>query len=126
MKRTRFSRTANCRFWFVTDVLTSMQMADLEVGGLNRGLASNGVRSALECIRGVARVTVLPDMHHVSVTYDAFRVSPDQFETAVRVMGCGVESMVLMPLPLKNEVMGPVEPAFPIAEPRSDFSNPRP
>ena len=103
-----------------------MQMADLEVGGLDRGLASNGVRSALECIRGVARVTVLPDKHHVSVTYDAFRVSPDQFETAVRVMGCGVASMALMPLPHEDEVIRPVKPAFPIAEPRTDFSNPRP
>lgn len=103
-----------------------MQMADLEVGGLDRGRASNGVRSALECIRGVARVTVLPDKHRVSVTYDAFRVSPLQLETAVRVMGCGVESMVLMPLPPEDEVIHPVEPGLLIAELRSDFPNPRP
>jgi hypothetical protein len=29
------------------------------------------------------------------VTYDAFRVSPQQFKTAVRVMGCEVEGMVI-------------------------------
>ncbi len=103
-----------------------MQMADLEVGGLDRSRASSGVRSALECIRGVARVTVLPDEHRVSVTYDAFRVSPDQFETAVRVMGCGVERMVLMPLPPGDEVRHPVEHALLIVEPRTDFPNPRP
>ncbi len=103
-----------------------MQTADIKVGGLDSVRASNGVRSALECIRGVARVTVLPDEHHVSVTYDAFRVSPLQFETAVRVMGCGVESMALVPLPPEDEVRHPMEPALPIAVPRTDFSNPRP
>ena len=69
---------------------TSMQTVDMEISRLGSGLASRGVRSALECIRGVAQVRMVPNERYVTVTYDAFRVRPRQFETAVRVMGCEV------------------------------------
>ena len=72
-----------------------MQTADMKVGGLDRGLASVGVRSALECIRGVAEVRMARNECCVSVIYDAYRVHPRQFETAVRVMGCEVECLDL-------------------------------
>ena len=69
---------------------TLMQTMNMEIRGLVSEPAKRGVRSALECIRGVARVRIGPDERHVSVTYDAFRVSLRQFNTAVRVMGCEV------------------------------------
>ena len=72
---------------------TSMQTVDMQISGLGSGSASRGVRSALECIRGVAQVRIVPNERYVSVTYDAFRVRPRQLETAVRVMGCEVERM---------------------------------
>ena len=72
---------------------TRMQTVDMEISGLGSGLASRGVRSALECIRGVAQVRMVANERYVSVTYDAFRVRPRQFETAVRVMGCEVERL---------------------------------
>ena len=73
---------------------TSMQTVDMEINGLESGLASRGVRSALECIRGVAQVRMVPNERHVTVTYDAFRVRLRQFETAVRVMGCELDRVV--------------------------------
>lgn len=76
-------------------MLTSMQTADLEVSGLGSRPASRGVRSALKCIRGVAQVRMVPNRRGVTVTYDAFRVSPHQFETAVSVMGCEVERLAV-------------------------------
>jgi len=72
-----------------------MQTVDMKVGGLDCGLASAGVRSALECIRGVAEVRMARNERCVSVIYDAYRVHPRQFETAVRVMGCEVERLDL-------------------------------
>jgi hypothetical protein len=76
-------------------IRTSMQMADMEINGLGCGSASRGVCSALNCIHGVARVRMLPDQPCVTVIYDAYRVSPQQFETAVRVMGCEVEHLIV-------------------------------
>ncbi|HWH46464.1 MAG TPA: hypothetical protein VN664_01595 [Burkholderiales bacterium] len=72
---------------------TSMQTVDMEIRGLDSAPAERGVRSALECIRGVAQVRIVPNERRVSVTYDAFRVSPRQFKTAIRVMGCEVAHM---------------------------------
>lgn len=77
---------------------TSMQTMNMEIHGLSSGPAARGVRSALECIRGVTQVRIMPNERHVTVTYDAFKVSPQQFKTAVRVMGCEVERMA-MPTP---------------------------
>jgi len=72
-----------------------MQTVDMKVGGLDSGQASTGVRSALECIRGVAEVRMARNERRVSVIYDAYRAHPRQFETAVRVMGCEVERLDL-------------------------------
>ena len=80
-------------------MLTSMQTVDLEISGLGSGPASRGVRSALNCIHGVAHVRMVRNRRHVTVTYDAFRVSPHQFETAVSVMGCEVEHLIVRALP---------------------------
>ena len=44
---------------------------------------------------GVAQVSMAPDKRSVTVTYDAFRVSAHQFETAVRVMGCEIERLFI-------------------------------
>jgi copper chaperone CopZ len=74
---------------------TSMQTMNMEIRGLGSVPAARGVRSALECIRGVAQVRIVPNERYVTVTYDAFRVSPQQFKTAVRVMGCEVEGMAI-------------------------------
>lgn len=71
----------------------SMQTVELEIGGMDSDRACRGVRSALNCIRGVARIAMEPHTRGVTVTYDAFKVAPRQFETAVRVMGCEVEHM---------------------------------
>lgn len=76
-------------------MLTSMQTADIEISGLASGSAARGVRSALKCIHGVAQVSMALNEHYVTVTYDAFRVSPSQFETAVSVMGCEVERLII-------------------------------
>jgi hypothetical protein len=79
-------------------MLTSMQTADPEVSGLGSGPASRGVRSALKCIRGVAHVRMVRNKRHVTITYDAFRVCPHQFETAVSIMGCEVEYVAVRTL----------------------------
>ena len=73
---------------------TSMQTVNMEIRGLGSEPAARGVRSALECIRGVAQVRIVPE-RHVTVTYDAFRASPQQFKTAVRVMGCEVACLTI-------------------------------
>jgi hypothetical protein len=87
-------------------MLTLMQTVDMEISGLGSFPASRGVRSALECIHGVAQVKMIPNERHVTVIYDAFRVSPHQFETAVRVMGCEVERLIVRALhaPAMDEV----------------------
>jgi len=69
---------------------TRMQTVQMRVQGLGISGTVRGVRSALECIRGVERVTLAPDNPCVTVTYDAHCVRPAQFATAVRVMGCEV------------------------------------
>jgi hypothetical protein len=73
---------------------TRMQTVEMQIRGLSSGPVSAGVRSALECIRGVEQVRMVPNEQYVTATYDAFMVRPRQFETAVRVMGCEVERLV--------------------------------
>ena len=69
---------------------TLMQTMNMEIRGLGSERTVRGVRSALDSIRGVAQVRIVPNERFVTVTYDALRVSPEQFKTAVRVMGCEV------------------------------------
>jgi cation transport ATPase len=78
---------------------TSMQTVSMEIRGLGSEPAVRGVRSALECIRGVAQVRMVPNERVITITYDAFRVSPQQFNTAVRVMGCEVARL---PIPTSD------------------------
>ena len=95
---------------------TSMQTVDMEISGLGSGPASRGVRSALNCIHGVAQVSMVPNERYVTVTYDAYRVSPHQFETAVRVMGCEVERLIVRTL------HAPAADKVPAANPSSPAS----
>lgn len=70
---------------------TRRQTADIRIGDAD-GRAS-GACSALRCIRGVEEVGVELHMRHITVIYDALRVSPRQLEKAVRVMGCVIECL---------------------------------
>ena len=73
---------------------TRMQTVQIQIEGLGVSGTVRGVRSALECIRGVERVAMAPNDDRITVTYDAHTVRPAQFATAVRVMGCEVGHMV--------------------------------
>jgi len=72
---------------------TLRRTADIRIGVAEAGGTATGACSALKCIRGVEEVGVEPQMRHIIVTYDALRVSQRQLETAVRVMGCEIESL---------------------------------
>ena len=72
---------------------TRMQSIQIQVDGLGVKGTVRGVRSALECIRGVERVAMTPNDDRITVTYDAYSVHPVQLQTAVRVMGCEVAHM---------------------------------
>ena len=71
------------------------KIADVQIAGLELDSVSRGVRSALNCIRGVGVVSMQPEQRLVRVTYDACKVSPCQIERAVRVMGGEVERLVV-------------------------------
>jgi hypothetical protein len=58
----------------------------LQIGGCPTSIELGRVGSALQCIRGVARVEPAADGRHVTVSYDADRVVPLQLERAVRAM----------------------------------------
>ena len=70
---------------------TRMQTVRMQVSGLGVSGTVRGVRSALECIRGVEDVRIAVNEPFITVTFDAYTVRPAQIETAVRVMGCKVE-----------------------------------
>lgn len=72
---------------------TRMQSIQIQINGLGVKGTVRGVRSALECIRGVERVVMAPNDDRITVTYDAHSVRPAQLQTAVRVMGCEVGHM---------------------------------
>ena len=72
---------------------TLMQTVQIQIEGLGVSGTVRGVRSALECIRGVERVTLAPGDPRITVTYDAHTVRLVQLATAVRVMGCEVGHM---------------------------------
>ena len=74
-------------------VHASMQTAELEIAGMASASAKRGVLSALNCIRGVVQVAPRSNTSCVAVTYDANRVCPRQFRTAVFAMGCEVRNM---------------------------------
>lgn len=97
---------------------TLMRTADLQIRGLDNEPATRGVRSALNCIHGVSLVSVAPGEQRVSVTYDAFRVLPCQFETAVSVMGCEIEGLLI-----RSDLTSAIDPA---ADGQSCAETPRP
>lgn len=72
---------------------TLRRTADIRIGEAQAGGTATGACSALKCIRGVEEVGVEPQMRHITVTYDALRVSQRQLEKAVRVMGCEIERL---------------------------------
>ena len=69
---------------------TRMQTVRMQVSGLGVSGTVRGVRSALDCIRGVEDIAIAVNEPYITVTYDAYTVRPAQLETAVRVMGCEV------------------------------------
>jgi copper chaperone CopZ len=71
----------------------AMETATLLISGINSAASLRSVQSALSVIRGVAGVWISPDDGKVVVQYDAHKVLPRQFRTAVRVVGCEIESL---------------------------------
>lgn len=72
-----------------------MQRAHLKILGMNVDASTRSVESALSVIRGVADVRVSLADHEATVCFDPDKVFPRQFETAVRVVGCEVERIVV-------------------------------
>lgn len=79
-----------------------MQTAILKINRMTSGAAMRSVRSALSVIRGVAGVKISLEEGETIVSYDPQKVLPRQFQTAVRVVGCEIESLTVeasSPLP---------------------------
>lgn len=72
-----------------------IETASILVSGIRDSRGERGVCSALESIPGVHRVTPMPGRSTLVVRFDPARVVPHQMRTAVRVMGCRVESILL-------------------------------
>jgi copper chaperone CopZ len=72
-----------------------MQTAHLRIKGMHFDASVRSVRSALSVIRGVADVSVSVAEREATIMYDPHKVVPRQFETAVRVVGCEVERLVV-------------------------------
>lgn len=74
-----------------------MQTARLKIKGMKFDASMRSVRSALSIIRGVSDVCVSISEKEAVIYYDPDKVLPRQFETAVRVVGCEVERIVVDP-----------------------------
>ena len=72
-----------------------MQTAHLRINGMNFDASIRSVQSALSIIRGVSDVSVSIADKEATIRYDPHKVLPRQFETAVRVVGCEVERLVV-------------------------------
>ena len=72
-----------------------MQTAHLTINGMSFDASARSVQSALSVIRGVSNVSVSITEKEATVRYDPRKVFPRQFETAVRVVGCEVENVVV-------------------------------
>ena len=72
-----------------------LETASLSVCGIRDAKTERGVCSALESIHGVRSAHALPHAGAVIVEFDPTRVVPGQLRTAVRVMGCRIDSIVL-------------------------------
>src|SRR6185436_8088743 len=73
----------------------AMQTAHLTINGMSFDASARSVQSALSVIRGVSDVSVSVTEKEATIRYDPRKVLPRQFETAVRVVGCEVESLVV-------------------------------
>lgn len=71
-----------------------METVRLKINGMSSETAMRGVVSALSVIRGVATVRICFEERRATVSYDPQKVLPRQLHTAVRVMGCDVDSLV--------------------------------
>ena len=90
---------------------TRIQAVQTQINGLGVSGTVRGMRSALECIRGVERVTMTANDRCVSVTYDANTVRPAQFATAVLAIGCEVARIATLdkgPLTTRSTMPGGV------------------
>lgn len=72
-----------------------MGTANLKIRGMNSSASMQGVVRALSVIRGVEGVAISFDDGMATVIYDAYKVTPKQFQVAVRVMGCEVENLIV-------------------------------
>lgn len=72
-----------------------MQTVHLTINGMNFDASMRSVQSALSIIRGVFDVSVSIAGKEATIRYDPQKVLPRQFETAVRVVGCEVERLVV-------------------------------
>jgi copper chaperone CopZ len=72
-----------------------METAHLRIKGMHFDASVRSVQSALSIIRGVADVSVSIAEKEATIRYDPHKVLPRQFETAVRVVGCEVERLVV-------------------------------
>jgi copper chaperone CopZ len=73
----------------------AMQTAHLTINGMHFDASMRSVLSALSIIRGVSDVSVSIAEKEATIRYDPHKVLPRQFETAVRVVGCEVERLVV-------------------------------
>jgi len=62
---------------------------------MNLDASTRSVQSALSVIRGVSDASVSIEDKEATVKYDPHKVLPRQFETAVRVLECEVETLVV-------------------------------
>ena len=72
-----------------------MQTAHLRIKGMHFDASVRSVQSALSAIRGVEDVRVYVAEREATIRYDPHKVLLRQFETAVRVVGCEVERLVV-------------------------------
>ena len=72
-----------------------MQTAHLTIHGMNLDASTRSVQSALSVIRGVSDASVSIEDKEATVKYEPHKVLPRQFETAVLVLECEVETLVV-------------------------------
>jgi len=72
-----------------------IQTAHLRINGRNFDASMRSVQSALSIIRGASDVSVSVAEKEATIRYDPHKVLLRQFETAVRVVGCEVERLVV-------------------------------
>jgi copper chaperone CopZ len=73
----------------------AVQTAHVRINGMIFDTSMRSVQSALSIIRGVFDVRVSIADKEATIRYDPHKVLPRQFETAVRVVGCEVESVIV-------------------------------